>query len=93
MVSPSTRGIHSMKEEQPQLPAKLPCCHHCFHTEATTDNGGAIHECMPNGASNYPLRRGWGMPVLGGRGRLKLGDRAEAWAPIGLKMRPGKIRQ
>ncbi|CAK9005421.1 Arylsulfatase I (ASI) [Durusdinium trenchii] len=25
---------------------------------ATTDNGGAIHECMPNGASNYPLRGG-----------------------------------
>eukprot|EP00435_Cladocopium_sp_Y103_P006720 s2313_g2.t1 len=24
----------------------------------TTDNGGAIHECKPNGASNYPLRGG-----------------------------------
>ena len=26
--------------------------------QVTTDNGGAIHECKPNGASNYPLRGG-----------------------------------
>ncbi|CAJ1370526.1 unnamed protein product [Effrenium voratum] len=24
----------------------------------TTDNGGAVHECKPNGASNHPLRGG-----------------------------------
>jgi hypothetical protein len=28
------------------------------NVQVTTDNGGAIHECKPNGASNYPLRHG-----------------------------------
>ena len=26
--------------------------------QVTTDNGGALEECKPNGASNYPLRGG-----------------------------------
>ena len=41
------RGTHENQGPRPKSTVSF---------QVTTDNGGAVHECKPNGASNHPLR-------------------------------------